>query len=162
MKAPIHSRKHIVQLSLFNVTTGVTVAKRVIDAVAIQDVTVNTEVSEGAIVKAIFVELWTLNSANDGFEITVFSKTNDNTDGPSHTEMLLLDSYPQKKNILHIHEGLSANDGVGNPINVYRGWIKIPKGKQRFGLGDRFVISVANPGPNTMDVCGMVIYKEYT
>ncbi len=162
MKAPIHSKKHIRQISLSTAATGVTNAERIIDAVAIQDVDTVNEVLEGAIIKAIFIELWTLSSSNNGFEVICFSKTNDATDGPSAAEMVALNDYAQKKNILHIHQGLSANDGVGNPVPVFRGWVKIPKSKQRFGLGDRFVISIANPGANTLTYCGIAIYKEYT
>ncbi len=162
MRSPINSKKHIRQITLSTVAAGATNAERIIDSVALSDVNTVTEVQEGAVVKAIFIELWLLNTSNDGFEITVFSKTNDATDGPSHAEMLALDSYVQKKNILHMHEGLSANDGVGNPVAVYRNWLKIPKGKQRFGLGDRFIISISNPSANTLNYCGQCIYKEYT
>ncbi len=162
MKSPINSRKHIRQITLSTVAAGATNAERIVDSVQLQDVNTVTEVQEGALVKAIFIELWLQNTSSLGFEITVFSKTNDATDGPSHAEMLALDTYVQKKNILFTHEGLSSNDAVGNPIAVFRAWLKIPKGKQRFGLGDRFIISISNPSANTLNYCGQCIYKEYT
>jgi len=43
-----------------------------------------------------------------------------------------------------------------------RGWYKIPKTKQRFGLGDRLVLQIASQGTDALDFCGFATYKEYT
>ncbi len=120
------------------------------------------EVSEGSIIKAVYVELWTLGSSNDGFQIVVLEKSTQDATGPTFVEMAALGDYNNKKNILFTHQGLSANDGIGNPMPVMRGWYKIPKTKQRFGLGDRLNLNISNPSANTLTYCGFATYKEYT
>ncbi len=121
-----------------------------------------TECPEGAQIRAVFVEMWLVNSANDGHTVVILEKTTDNQLGATFTEMADLFSYTNKKNILFTHQGLTANDGVGNPLPVIRQWFKIPKGKQRFGLGDRLVLTISNPSSNMLDRCGMMIFKVLT
>ncbi len=162
MKAPIHSSKHYVQMSRFTVATVARVNQDLVIASKIQDINAVDEVVEGALVKAVYVELWLLNSSNDGSDIVTLTKTTAGSIGPSFTECNALGTYDEKKNILFTHQGLSSNNGVGNPIPIMRGWYKIPKSKQRFGLGDRLVLTIANNGPSTLEACGFALYKEYT
>ncbi len=162
MKAPIHSRKHIVQFPFNPITTGTAEQNLLVDAVPIADVTDPDEVVEGAVIKAVYIELWLQNSANDGHQIVVVGKGVAGDSGPTFAEMAALDTYNNKKNIFFSHEGLSSNDGVGNPQNILRQWIKIPKGKQRFGLTDRLFMNISNPSSNSLNRCGLAIYKEYT
>ncbi len=162
MRAPIHSRKHYVQITL---STAVTVTRNnelLIEGVAVTSKNTPREVEEGAIVKAIYIELWTLSSSNDGSEVVLLSKQQELNVGPTYVEAIAVDTYTNKKNILFTHQGLSSNDGVGNPQMVMRGWYKIPKSKQRFGLGDILTLTVANPSLNTLTYCGFATYKEYT
>ncbi len=159
MKAPIKSKKHIVQFPFDGILTGVNQNIRLVDA---DNGTAAISVEEGAIVKAIFIELWLQNSANDGFAVVTITKDPQNSGGPSFTEMASLMTWNNKKNILFTHEGLTSNDGVGNPIRPVYGWFKIPKGKQRMGFEDKIHLSISNPSSNTLNRCGMAIYKEYT
>ncbi len=162
MRPVIHSQKHYVQITR---SAALTVARNLEDliiAVAPSDKNLVDEVVEGAIVKNVYVELWTLNEGNDGSEIVVLCKATSGDQGPTYTEMLSLGTYNQKKTIFFTHQGLSSNDGIGNPINVMRSWYKIPKSKQRFGLGDKLVLCIANSGANSLDYCGFATYKEYT
>ncbi len=162
MRAVIKSRKHIVQLPFNAITTAqreVNVLALVVDR-TLADLA--TEVAEGSIIKAVFVEMWLQNSANDGHSIVMLEKATSGATGPSVTNMADIDSYANKKNVFFIHEGLTSNDGVGNPIPVMNSWFKIPKSKQRFGLGDRLVLSISNPSSNNLNRCGKVIYKEYS
>ncbi len=161
MKAPIHSRKHYVQLTRSEAVTVTRNAELLIESVAVTSKNTPREVEEGAIVKAIYIELWVENSANDGFQVVVLSKNQEGGSGPTFAEMQALDTWNNKKNILFTHQGLSTNDGVGNPMVVMRGWYKIPKTKQRMGLGDILTLSISNPGPNTLAYCGFATYKEY-
>ncbi len=162
MKAPIHSTKHIVQFPFDQIATGV--VQQISLCVGTESTLANTatEVAEGSIVKAIYIELWLQNSANDGHQVVVVSKAEDGSPGPTFAEMANLFAYTNKKNILFTHEGLSSNDGVGNPQNILRQWIKIPKGKQRIGLGDTLRITISNPSANNLNRCGLCIYKEYS
>jgi len=162
MRPVIHSTKHYVQISRSTLATVTAISERLISAVESTVANLVDEVAEGAVVKAVYVELWLLNSSNDGSEVVTITKTPQVAQGPSFTESVALGLYPNKKNVLFTHQGLSSNNGVGNPMPVIRGWIKIPKSKQRFGLGDGLFIVIANPGPSTLEYCGFATYKEYT
>ncbi len=162
MKAPIHSEKHYVQITRSSVLTVARNNENLITAVQIKDKDAVDEVIEGAIVKAVYIELWVLNQGNDGSDVVILSKQPLNFAGPSFANMNALGIYNNKKNILFVHQGLSANDSVANPINIMRAWYKIPKSKQRFGLGDSLVLTIANNALNSLDYCGFAIYKEYT
>ncbi len=162
MRPVIHSTKHYVPFPILPIPTATRNQQILVQAVATPDKNDATEVEEGAVVKAVFVELWLLNSANDGEEIVTICKTQSNDNGPSFAELATLFTYDNKKNILFTHQGLSSNNGVGNPIVTIRNWIKIPKSKQRFGLGDQLVLSIANVSSNDLSRCGIAIYKEYT
>ncbi len=162
MRPVIHSVKHYKQITRSTVTTVTANSEQLCKAVESTIANLENEVPEGAVVKAVYIELWLLNSSNDGSDVVVLSKNSLNTVGPSFTQMNTLFTYPEKKNILFTHQGLSSNNGVGNPIPVMRGWYKIPKSKQRFGLGDTLNITIANNGPSTLEYCGFATYKEYT
>ncbi len=160
MRPVIHSEKHYVQITRSTVTT---VTRNFEDLILVKSLpSAVDEVVEGAVIKAVYIELWTLNSSNAGSEVVTLGKYNASTSGPTFTEMNSLGTFVQKKNILFTHQGLSANDGVGNPMNIMRAWYKIPKSKQRFGLGDSLRLSIANNGANTVEYCGFATYKEYT
>jgi len=149
-------------MSLRTATTGTRNTEPLILAVEGTAANLVNEVIEGAVVKAVYIELWTLGSSNDGSQIVTLSKNGNGVTGPSFTQMAALGTYVEKKGILFTHQGLSANDGVGNPVMIMRGWYKIPKSKQRFGLGDGLHLCVANPSANTLTYCGFATYKEYT
>ncbi len=162
MRPVIHSTKHIVQSPFSQITTGT--RENIIICQAVEGTTANTaiEVVEGSVIRAVFVEMWLQNSANDGHSIVTLEKVPDAQLGPTFAECAALFSYTNKKNILFTHEGLTANDGVGNPLPVIRQWFKIPKGKQRFGLGDKLVLTISNPSSNNLNRCGLFIFKELT
>ncbi len=160
MKPVIHSTKHIVQAPISQIATGVVENLLVLTSVVSTTANLATEVAEGSLVKAVFVEMWLQNQSNLGHSIIILEKVSQDQAGATFAEMGALFSYNNKKNILFTHEGLTSNDGVGNPLPVIRQWFKIPKGKQRFGLGDRLVLSISNPSSNNLDRCGMFIFKE--
>ncbi len=162
MRPVIHSQKHYVQLSRGTVATVSHTTLDLILAVAPADVSDVDEVVEGALVKAVYIELWLLNSSNDGSDVVAVGKYSSGTSGPGFTGMNSLGVFDEKKNILFVHQGLSSNNGVGNPIAILRNWVKIPKSKQRFGLGDSLRLTIANNGPSTLEFCGFATYKEYT
>ncbi len=162
MRPVIHSQKHYVQITRSTVVTVAANTEQLIAAVESTVANLVDEVVEGAVIKAVYVELWLLNSSNDGSDVVVVLKSPIAHTGPTFTNMNSLGTYVNKKNILFTHQGLSSNNGVGNPIQILGGWIKIPKSKQRFGLGDRLQIVIANNGPSTLEYCGFATYKEYT
>ncbi len=162
MKAPITSRKHYVQHTEFSTASTTVTNNEVVVATAIQDVNTPNEVQEGSVIKAVFFELWLMSSgAGISSFVVIIQKTPLGLGNPGFSNMTTLDSWANKKNILYTTQGLiPENDG--NPIPVLRQWIKIPKGKQRFGLGDRLVLSVAGLGTDTVLGCGFETYKEYS
>jgi len=157
----VHSIKHYVQHSIATVTGGGVTALSISHAVAPDAVDLVNEVIEGCSIKAVYVELWIRSASTTGSsgQMIIFKKGSDATN-PSATEMAALGDWDNKKNILYTTMGL-FNDVDADAIALFKGWIKIPKGKQRQGLNDQLVISIFSP---TVDahVCGFVTYKEYT
>ncbi len=164
MQPPINTIKHIVQRPNTTVTTGTTTSLDIIDAVVAPATGTTFEVREGAVIKAVWVEIWISNAGPSGqsnqLVITV-EKLPSGLIPPTNPNMLNLGAYPNKKNILQIFQGLETASVDGNgQMAPLRGWFKIPKGKQRFGLGDKLIYSVATVSQNSQ-TCGVFIYKEY-
>ncbi len=161
MKTPIHSQKHYHQITLSTATTGAETATILLEAKGSPTSGLD-EVKEGAIVKAVYIELWLIGSVSDQFFTLIFSKIPSGLALATYAEMAALGTYENKKNVLFTSQGLASNDGIGNPVAVMRGWFKIPRGKQRMGLGDKLAINVASRGSGTITYCGFATYKEYT
>ncbi len=162
MRAPIHSVKHYVQTSLATIAAGAILTTVLVRGSRIQDVNSNPEVQEGAIVKAIFVELWVLGASANASQITTLTKFPSGKSEFTTTQMAALGDAENKKNILYVTQGLASNDGIANPIPIIRQWFKIPKGKQRFGLGDTLELQTFAQNSVALQVCGFATFKEYT
>ncbi len=158
----VHSTKHYVQISISLVATVSRNTEFLINSVAVPDKNLATEVEEGASIKAVYVEMWVLGQVADQNFIMTIAKTPSGLTSPSFANLTDLFSWANKKNIFYTTQGLAPNDGVGQPVNIFKGWIKIPKSKQRFGLGDSLVLSLANQGDGNLQYCGFATYKEYT
>ncbi len=162
MKAPIVSKKHIVQFTEFNVLTATVTGHEFVKGAAVSGVDTPSEVVEGQIVKAIYLEYWfTGQGSNTASFVAILEKVASNPSVPSLSEMTTLDSYNNKKNILYTTQGLvaSSND---NPTPIFRGWFKIPRGKQRFGLSDVLRVNIAAIGAEGISGCGFGTYKAYS
>ncbi len=158
----VHSTKHYVQYPIDQILAGVKQNVLIARAVDVAAKNVANEVEEGSSVKAVFFELWLQNQGNLGEFICTITKDPENGTGPTFAEMAALADYPNKKNILYTTQGLTSNDGVSGPVPVLRNWIKIPKSKQRFGLGDSLNLSISNVSANDLNRCGFTTYKEYS
>ncbi len=164
MLAPIHSIKHYVHQTNDFVSSGSILSQDVVHAV-VAPATGNAEdVTEGAIVKAVYLERWILNSgATDTFctFTLMVEKMPGNGTPITAAQMLNLGAYPNKKNILYTTQGAlaSAVDGAQG-VPVIRNWVLIPKGKQRMGLDDEIVVTIHALG--SVQICGITTYKEYT
>ncbi len=164
MMSPINSVKHYVTKTNANLAAGAVAGLTVIDAVAKgTDRTATNMVDEGAVIKAIHLEYWINGQGTSGTGTTQFvlivEKLPAGGTAADSTDMLNLQSYENKKNILYTTQGMIAGQG-SQSIPLVREWFKIPKGKQRFGLLDKFVVSVLTVG-FAIDLCGIAIYKEY-
>ncbi len=159
MRPVVHSKKHYVQTSLSTVTTGSENDELV--CFAVETPSLATDIVEGAIIKAIFWELWAVGGSADQFFTLIFAKYPGGVNNASLTEMAALQDWDNKKNVLYTSQGLASNDGIGDPIPLFKGWIKVPKGKQRMGLGDAFKWQIASRGSDKITYCGFTTFKEY-
>ncbi len=164
MKAPIKSKKHIPQISQATVGQAAVVNTTLIEAEELTS-TIPSVVEEGALVKSCYVEFWVSQDSASvvGSYTVILCKVPGAGGLPAAANLAALHDYPNKKNIFFTAQGLlTPNDG--GQVPVLRGWYKIPKGKQRFGLNDRLVISIRNNNATAIDInfCGLAIYKEYT
>ncbi len=162
VRATINSVKHFVAATNSELSSGSTRETILVNAIAKDaERTTTADVSEGAIVKAVHVEYW-LNGRGT-METTQFVvvlvKLPGGVARPNAADMLNLGSYPNKKNILYTTQGVLDQDN-SQSVPIMRQWFKIPKGKQRFGLGDQLSLVLAPVGQPIAN-CGITIYKEY-
>ncbi len=158
----VHSSKHYVQFGISQITTASRETVNLVKTVEGSTSDLSKEVNEGSTLKAIYVELWLQNQGNLGESIVTLTKDPVDGVGPTFAEMAALHTYVNKKNILFTHQGLTSNDGVSGPVVVCRNWFKVPKTKQRFGLGDKINLNISNTSSNDLNRCGFALFKEYT
>ncbi len=157
MRPRVHTEKHIIQNSLFTIASGA-ISNRLIGAAVAAPSTLQ-DVREGSTISAVYAEMWVItDDAASGTVIVTLEKIS--SGGPLMTaaDSALLNDYPNKKNILYTQMGLIAPN-VQYPTNVIKGWLKIPKGKQRFSLGDQLRLNI-HAQSNGISACGFFIYKE--
>ncbi len=157
----VHSTKHYVQYSIATQIGGTTTGRVIAEALKLSAVTDLDHVQEGSTIKAIYLELWVRAGDTVGASGQMIVYKRQAEVGPaSTTEMAALGAWDNKRNILYTTMGL-FNDQDADAIAIFKGWIKIPKGKQRFALGDELIWQIFTP---TIDVqiCGFATYKEYT
>ncbi len=162
MRPRVNTKKHISQISQGTVAQATKTT--FIAAVAIEGApTTPSHVKEGAIVSACYVELWlSQDSASTIGSYTVILEKVPGVGGTiTAGDMAALHDYDNKKNIFFTGQGLlTPNDG--GQVPVMRQWYKIPKSKQRFGLGDTLSVSYRNNNVTAIDInhCGLFVYKE--
>ncbi len=165
MLAPIVSIKHYVHRSETNIASGNIVNLIVASAEQAPAVSNAFDVREGSVIKAIWVELWVIGQGPAGatafYNMTIVKLPSDSP-AMTFTNSANLGGYPNKKNIMYTTQAQIGSAANGpNPSNMFKGWIKVPKGKQRMGAGDKWVVNVAS-NAQTISICGLFTYKEYT
>ncbi len=159
MRAPIHSNKHYVQTTLSTVLAGAALDITIATAEQAVDRTVATEIAVGAVIKAVYIEMWIrAGDTSPGSTLVTFYKGTAGQ-GLAFAEQAALHGYNQKKDVFYHTQGLT-NDQDADAIPFIRQWFKIPKSKQRFGLGDTLRLSIAAQALDNI-VCGFMTYKEY-
>ncbi len=162
MRPPIHSVKHYLQQSLATVAGGLLVNFTIAKARAVQSITNNEDVVEGAVIKAVFVEMWVRSTElSPGTVLVSLVKVPGIGAAPIFADVVNLNDYDNKKNVLYHTQGLT-NENSTSAVPFVRQWFKIPKGKQRFGLDDRLILSIASQAAIDNVICGFATYKEYT
>ncbi len=159
MRPVINSVKHYVHQSPTGSASGALSNFILVDTIARgATVTAAAEVEEGAIIKACYVEFW-VKADNPNFSVSVaLLKRPANVTNVTAANLVNMGAYPNKKNVFEFHQGLVPSGD--QTLAVFRGWYKIPKGKQRFGLGDKLSIALTFTG-SAGDFCGFTTYKEY-
>ncbi len=162
MRPIIKTEKHYVQVSLSTIATGVVLGTDIISAVAAPGATSTSEVEQGAIVKAVYLEMWVIGAVSNQFFTAILHKLPSGIATPSAANMAALGNYASKKDILYTTQGLASNDGIAGPIPIIRQWFKIPRGKQRFGLLDKLKFTIMSRGSDDLIICGFATFKEQT
>ncbi len=165
MLAPIKSIKHYVGQSNAALVSGTIRNQVLVDAVTVATAGASAgAVEEGSLVKAIYLDFWVLGDDLTGTNSqinSIFEKVPAGQVPVTAAQIVNLGSYPNKKNVFDSFQGNIGMAIDGNPATPQlRGWHKIPKGKQRMGLGDKLVYSILSSG-NDVAICGQAVYKEY-
>ncbi len=158
--ATINSQKHIVQIGPQSVALGSILNRGLALSARVADVDANNEVRIGAVIKAIYVEMWM--SGDDAAQSSVImtlEKLQLATDPMAVGEAAALDSYHNKNNVFYITQGLLPPNTAA-AISFMRGWFLIPKGKQRMAELDRFNLNISAV-LDGVTICGFATYKEY-
>ncbi len=159
MRPTINTEKHVVQFSLFAVASGAISNLSIAFARATPTGAAAADVREGAKITAVYVEMWvSSDDAASGTAIVTLEKVPGGVTAMTAASSAALDSYVNKKNILHTFMGLTPSN-VQYPMASIKGWVKIPKGKQRFGISDRLILNVHGQS-NGLAGCGFAIFKE--
>ncbi len=159
MRPVIHAEKHIVQQSLATVASGALTVINI--AIGKQTVAPATAIHcrEGSTVSAIYIEMWiTSDDAAQGSVIVTLERRSGGLGAMTAADSAALDGYDNKKNVLHTFQGL-VGPNVQPAMPAIRGWFKIPKGKQRMGIEDIFVLNIHGQS-NGAAFCGFFVYKE--
>ncbi len=160
-KLVIDSDKHEVRYSNLleagSAVRQVTIAK----GVNVEDITLDTDVKTGSIIKAIFFELnWNVEGNITTVIDWVLVKGKTGQSGTADFDP----AVPNQPNRSQVFLwGMEMPAGINNSSAVKRiGTLLIPKGKQRMSEGDFWVLlyRFAASG-NIADSCGHFIYKEY-
>ncbi len=159
MRPIIHSKKHYVQVTLSTVANGA--ISNTLTCHAIEGApTTPEQIREGAVVKAVYFEFWLTQASSSVGSFTAGVYKNNNA-SITAAEAAALHDYAEKKNVFYVTQGLSPANTV-QLMPLIKGWIKIPKGKQRFGLDDRLYFFIRNNnGTDDINFCGFATYKEY-
>ncbi len=158
MRPKVHTKKHYPQLSISSVAAGA--LGNFVLAEAVETPAANNQVREGSSISAIYVELWEKagSATNLSSVINAFYKEPGSGVAFTVAQLAAVQDAENKKNILFFQQGLLPNEDL-IPIPIMRGWYKIPKSKQRMGLGDRWIVATSAVGFD-VDRCGFATFKE--
>ncbi len=161
--AIVNSIKHFVPYTNADTTSGGlrnTVLINVVAKGAARAAVSNVE--EGCKIFGSYVEYWLKGNGASGTDtqftaVVVLLKSG--AVAPTAANMANLQAYTNKKNILYTTQGV-IGDNTTQGVPIIRDRIKIPPGKQRFGLGDSLNLILAPVGQSIQN-CGIAVYKEF-
>ncbi len=157
----VHSTKHYVQQSIGTSVVGTPTNTNVVTSVAVLAKNSVEEVEEGTSVKAIYFEMWLRSAAASASSfVFIIMKRPSAIGNPTDANLAALGDFASKKDVFFTSQGL-LNDVDSTAMSVIRGWVKIPKSKQRMGLGDKISWHLRAVG-QSINFCGFQTYKEYS
>ncbi len=158
---PIHRIKHIIDQAQTQ-TAGITGTFTLVDAVENPAIANTDEVQIGSKVNAIYLTVEVAPTETDAGAIpqvylAVFKNPSSliTTLNPS-----TLGDDDNKKFVIHQEMVMVNNLAGGNPRNLFKGVIVIPKGMRRFGIKDTLQVAI-RPTAVNMATCIQCIYKEF-
>ncbi len=163
MRPIINAIKHYINIENANTAASTVRTIDIVTAVSQSAAGAATdEVLEGSIIKAVMLELWGKSNVGAGNDMKfqlALEKLPAGATPMTFAQLNNLMAYQNKKNIFYFTQGVMG-DLTTASMALIRGWFKVPKGKQRFGLGDRLVMTVGATTAN-LNNCGFSTYKEY-
>ncbi len=156
----IDSEKHEVRYSNLLESGGTLRSVVIATAKNSEDITLDTDVKTGSLIKAIFFENnwnvegnvttvvdWSIVKSKSGQALSGFNPSIPNQIQRSQTFLW----------------GMEMPAGINNSASIKRtGTLLIPKGKQRMSEGDAWLLTYfTSAGADASDSCGHFIYKEY-
>ncbi len=160
MRPIINTKKHIVQFSLATIASGAVLQLTLAKAFAAPVATNPEDVTEGSKISAVYIEMWMQSqTTSPASAIAIVEKLPGAVNAPaSTTDMAGLNSYDNKNNVLWTQMGLTPGNST-YALNILKGWIKIPKSKQRMGLEHALVLTMfAQTAAHS--ICGFALFKE--
>ncbi len=158
-KRPINSEKQIVTSTNLLIAGGAGVTQTIVNTVNDYVGTVGT-VPVGATIPWFFVELNLNNEGNITQTLSwyIAKIPNNAFTPPSATDP---GGSVFKKNIFKV--GMEMPAGINNSSSVKRIFVlKVPKGFQRCGENDQWIIKTDPSTTGTYDVCSKVVYKRFS
>lgn len=161
VRPKVHTTKHYVQNSLATITASTKSDTIIAETTNVTAANAVQEVREGCDIKAVYIEDWLRSGeVSGGSVICCLYKNTGGSTVFSTTDLAAMGAAENKKNVFFFSQGL-INDNNADAIPFVRRYFKIPKGKQRFGLGDRLIWTVFAQGAIDVHRCGFMTYKEY-
>ncbi len=160
----INTVKHYVQYTNAALSSGIINTNIIAEGVINTALPVNThDIKEGSNLYRVYLELWLKGTgSSDGdtqFNLAVYrNPSGDHTMIAADLNNLM--AYSNKKNIMFASQGVLSGAGAGQSVAIIRQWIKIPKGKRRFGPDDTLEYAIMTTGTG-MQRCGLAVYKEF-
>ncbi len=154
--------KHYVHQTNTAIASGSLLSFTAVSAVVAPATATAASVIEGSVIKAVHIEFWLTGnevSGNTTQFALIVEKLIGGATAMTAAQAVNLGAYPNKKNILYTTQGVLSSSVDGQSVPVLRGWVLIPKGKQRFGLTDKLIVSINAVGK--LRACGLTTYKEY-
>jgi len=162
VRAITNTDKRYVQSVTFPIAGASTENIVIVDAKQDPNISASNDVKAGTVVTAVYLEYWILANSQQPAQIMLaLEKVPADSGGIQFADNQLLTFYKNKKNIFYTTQGL-VGDANTNPTPFVRQWFKIPKGKQRFGNGDRLNVSITSILTEDVNVCGFGLFKAQT